>query len=866
VYSAGVTFWLAAVIGVAFSALIGALTHLLVMRPLRRASPLARTVATLGVLITIQAAAVLKYGSGVTYVPTQLPDQRWSPFGITITIDRLILFGIAAVMSVALWALYRYTKFGLATTACAENQRAASSLGLSPDVIATANWALGSALAGLAAVLIAPIVTLQVGTMTNLVLASFAAALVAAFRSFPIAFAAGMLIGIAQTELDRFATADYLQGVSKSLPFFVVIVFLVLRGQAIPLRDFFLQRLPHVGSGRVRAQYVLLGVLVGAALILTTPDEWVAAFTITLAVAVVLLSIVVVTGYAGQISLAQFAIAGFGAWVAGRLVDAKDFPFWAAVLVAVIATVPLGMLFALPAVRTRGIALAIVTLGLGTALELMLFSNGKYVGGYRGTVVGEPTLFGWNISPFVHSQRYALFCLGCFVVLAVVVANVRRGRTGRRLLAVRTNERAAAALGISVVEAKLYAFALSAAIAAVGGILYAFTTETITYSQTFTSFTSITYVGLAFIGGIGFLMGPIFGATIAPGAVGNQITNSLFSQNAGNYITLVGGIVLILLVIQNQDGIAKETMVQLRWVGSKLPRPGVRLPSLRKAGDRTLLPAVGEVAKVRPQELEVRDLVVRYGAVVAVDGVSLDLKPGHITGLIGPNGAGKTTLIDAVTGFTPIASGTVTLNGEDIRGRSVSRRARDGISRSFQSLELFEDASVLDNLRAASDPRDWISYLRDLVHPVAPQIPDKVAVAIREFQLEDDLSRHVQDLPYGQRRLLAIARAVAIEPSILLLDEPAAGLGDAETRELAHLVRRLADEWGMAVLLIEHDVQFVMSICDHIVVLDFGKQIAEGPPEQIRNDPAVVAAYLGEPESEDEGSVAEPTSSTAEAV
>src|SRR5262249_4848976 len=157
----------------------------------------------------------------------------------------------------------------------------------------------------------------------------------------------------------------------------------------------------------------------------------------------------------------------------------------------------------------------------------------------------------------------------------------------------------------------------------------------------------------------GFLMGPIFGATIAPGAVGTQITNTLFSQNAGNYITLVGGIILILLVIQNQDGIAKETMAQLRWVGSKLPRPAVRLPSLRKAPDGPLLPIVGDVPKVRPQELEVRDLVVRYGAVVAVDGVSLDVKPGHITGLIGPNGAGKTTLIDAVTGFTPVASGTV---------------------------------------------------------------------------------------------------------------------------------------------------------------------------------------------------------------
>jgi sulfate-transporting ATPase len=242
----------------------------------------------------------------------------------------------------------------------------------------------------------------------------------------------------------------------------------------------------------------------------------------------------------------------------------------------------------------------------------------------------------------------------------------------------------------------------------------------------------------------------------------------------------------------------------------------------------------------------VRDLVVRYGAVVAVDGVSVTVSPGRITGLIGPNGAGKTTLIDAVTGFTAAASGSFTLNGEDIRSWSVVRRARAGVSRSFQSLELFEDSTVLGNLRAASDPRDGLSYLRDLVYPITPPLPASVVAAIREFQLEHDLDRQVQDLPYGQRRLLAIARAVATQPSVLLLDEPAAGLGDAETKELATLVRRLADDWGMAVLLIEHDVQFVMSVCDHIVVLDFGKQIAEGPPELVRNDPAVVGAYLGE--------------------
>src|SRR5581483_2602361 len=199
-------------------------------------------------------------------------------------------------------------------------------------------------------------------------------------------------------------------------------------------------------------------------------------------------------------------------------------------------------------------------------------------------------------------------------------------------------------------------------------------------------------------------------------------------------------------------------------------------------------------------------------------------------GLIGPNGAGKTTLIDAVTGFTPAAEGTVTLDGADIGRWSVARRARAGVSRSFQSLELFEDATVLDNLRAASDPRDALSYVRDLVWPVTPPLPAQVVTAIREFRLEHDLARHVQDLPYGQRRLLAIARAVAAQPSVLLLDEPAAGLGEAETRELGTLVKRLRDDWGMAILVVEHDMSFVMDVCDEIVVLDFGQQIASGAP------------------------------------
>jgi ABC-type branched-subunit amino acid transport system ATPase component/branched-subunit amino acid ABC-type transport system permease component len=834
-------FILALLFGVALSALIGALTHLVVMRQLRKASPLARIVATLGVLIILQSAAVVRYGGRVTFVQTELPDRLYRVGDITIALDRIILVIIAVVLTFVLWAFYKFTNFGLATSGVAENQRAAAAIGLSPDKIATINWAIGSALAGLAAILVSPIVTLQVTTMTNLVLAALAAALVAGFRSFPVALIAGLLIGVGQTELVNYVSTP---GISQSFPFLVIIAVMVFRGTALPVRGYFLQRLPAVGDGKVRVTHVAIGVVVSLILITQLPTLWQDSMVTTFAMATILLSIVVVTGYAGQLSLGQYALAGLGAFIAGRAIDVWNFPFLLSIPFALIVIAPLGALFALPAVRARGLNLAIVTLGLGSAIQLIIFGNSKWTGGFIGTKIGKPSIFGWDISATRNPSRYAIVCMVGFILAALAVAAMRRGRSGRRLLAVRTNERAAAALGISVVGAKLYAFAVGAAIAGLGGILISFRKDTILFSSEFNNFVSVTSVGWAFLGGIGWLMGPIFGATLTPGSIGARVSNSIFS-GIEQYVQLIGGVFVVLIVLLNQDGIAKESAMQVKWIGSKLKglvkKPN---PNAEVVVEKVVLPPETR-DRVAPVTLRVDGLTVRYGGVTAVEDVTLQVPPGKITGLIGPNGAGKTSFIDAVTGFTRAAAGSITLDDHDVTKLNAPKRARLGMSRSFHSLELFEDLSVLDNLRAASDPRDQLSYFTDLFWPVNPPLPGSVVAAINEFGLEDDLLRKVEDLSYGNRRLLAIARAVATQPNVLLLDEPAAGLGDAETAELATLVRRLADEWGMSILLVEHDMNFVMSVCDNIVVLDFGRKIAEGTPEEIQSNPLVVAAYLG---------------------
>ena len=818
-------------------ALIGVLVQILVMRALRNSAPLAKVIATLGLFIVIQGIAVLLWDIQSRIVLSSLPRDTWEVAGILVLADRLWLLAIACLLTLLLWVGFRYTSIGLATTATAENHLAAAALGWSPNLIAGSNWALGGALAATAGVLIAPIAGLNVSLMTTLTVAALAASLIGGFSSFPQTLAGGLFLGIAESLLGRYSQQP---GVAATFPLVVIIVILVLRGRTLPLRSHLAERLPSVGSGGVNVVRSLVLIALTATLLLTVlSEEIVIASTVSLVFALFMLSVVVVTGYAGQLSLAQVMLGGVGAFVAARLVSSQGWPFELALVAGVIGAAFVGLLFGLPAIRARGAQLAVVTLGLAFGIQKILFQNQEYTGGLRGTVVGSPSIFGINIDAINHPRRYAIVTLIAFSLCAAAVATMRTSRVGRRLLAVRTNERAASALGVSVVGAKLYAFSLSAGIAAVAGTLLAFRTPTVDFANTFDAFQSILIVAFAVIGGLGYLAGPVIaGLFFIAGGTGATIVEHYF-ENLNHYLVPIGGAVLLLNVTREPDGIAPllaHATAPVRRLFHRRTRP--------TAEATPTAVAAAEIVRVDATSLEIRDVTVTFGAVRAVDEVSFTVGSGEVLGLIGPNGAGKTTIIDAITGYVR-AEGDILLGGESITGLSPHRRARAGISRSFQSLELFEDMSVGDNIRAAADPSDIGGYVSTLLRGGDTALTPVALAAIQELGLESELDRRPGDLPYSRRRLVAIARAVASRPSILLLDEPAAGLGDDERDELCGLVRRLVDNWGIGIVLIEHDVDIVMQVCDRVVALEFGRVIAIGSPAEIRDDPLVISAYLG---------------------
>jgi branched-chain amino acid transport system ATP-binding protein len=529
----------------------------------------------------------------------------------------------------------------------------------------------------------------------------------------------------------------------------------------------------------------------------------------------------VLMGLTGQVSFGHVGFYAIGAYVTAGLTTKLGWDFWWTLPIAAVLTGVIGTLLGLVALRVKGPYLAMVTIAFGFVVEFTAVEWESVTGGQNGLMnIPYPALAGWSIG----ERGIAVVVIVLMAVVLLLYQRLAQSGWGLAMRAVRDSETAAGSMGVNPLAVRTLAFTLSAVLAGIAGSFYASTTTFIAPS-TFAFFQSILFVLAVVIGGSGRTYGPVIGAAIV---VGLPEALSAFAEHR----VLIFGVLLLVVLLFAPSGIAGA-------LAKRFQRPEPEEAAAAPVSAQ-LLVASGTTTEA----LEIKDLGISFGGLRAVADVSARVECGKVTSIIGPNGAGKTTLLNLICGFYRPSTGSVRLGSAELAGQPAFRVARAGIARTFQTPQLFEQMSVLENLLVAIQRGELGSPFQGLASEPTAAPAQKARALLKYVGYHGSLQRLAGDLPHIDKRLLEIARALALRPHILMLDEPAAGLNHSDKLVLAKLLRTIADA-GLAVVLIEHDMSLVMGISDQIVVLDAGKRLAHGRPEVVRNDPAVVAAYLG---------------------
>ncbi len=555
------------IIALLMAAVLGLLIHLLVFRPLRGAPLLAKVVATVGVFILLQSLVLLRFGTSNETVRAILPTDTLTILGTRIPQDRFWLAGIVILTALLLSILYKATTFGLATRAAAEEEKGATLLGFSPNVLAAGNWMLASVVAAVFGILAASLSNgVNTVNYTLLVVPALAGALVGALRSFWVTAGTCLVLGMVRSELSLLQIKSWWPdfartGMRDVLPFIVIVGILFLKGRSLPTRaslvDIKLAFAPKprnvLNATVVLSGLALLGIFFfDRALRLSLYES--------LTSTIIVLSIVVLTGFVGQVSLAQAVFAGIAGFILGKIALETGIPFPISPILGAIGATILGLIVGVPALRIRGIQLAVVTMALGVALGTILFTNRWFIGNTGALPIEAPDLFGVNLAANVGTDfnrwEYGIMLLVVTALCALFVVNIRRSGTGLRFLAIRANERAAAACGVNGAAVKLQAFAFSSFLAGLGGAMMAYLRGQIS-GESFSVFASLALLAFAYLGGIGSVSGALVAGVIAPGGLAVALIAKGFSGDSiGTYANLVGGVGLILTAILNTDGIA----------------------------------------------------------------------------------------------------------------------------------------------------------------------------------------------------------------------------------------------------------------------------------------------------------------------
>ena len=881
----GVPYWIAFVLTTLACAVIGLVIELGIVRRLFAAPRLVLLIATLGVAQLIQYAKIempdIEKG-GDFPLPFKF-DNPPKINGLPFTASELLVVIIVPIFILALALFITRTRFGLAVRATASNPDTARIYGISVKQTSSIVWVIAAAFAAACGILIAPLQSITANNAKTTTALSFAllsrallVGLIARMRSLPMTLVGGIVVGIVEKIIRDNVPANDRDIVEIYFLVAILVIVVFTRWARSEEASWSLspklrpipERLKHNRLVRLMPSIGFVVVFAVLAIIPLVKNEARAYTTWTQVVlfAMLGLSLSLLTGWAGQLSLGQYTLFGLGALTTIALRVGNDIPvpfnlfdipkhrfgWMPAVVIATAFGVVVAFVIGLPALRVKGLFLTVATVAFSVAAGGWMFKQAVFLGrkGASATPRVTPRVEVAGFEVFNQSvsgrKNFYYVCLVLLAIVALIVARLRRTGVGRSMIAVRDNEDAAAASTVSPNRMKLVAFALSGGIASFAGSLFVTQAGILQPESVFSADKNIQPVATAIIGGLGSVAGPIIGSlwvTGLPSLFENSEQVQFLSSSIGLLVLLLyfpGG--LMQLVYQLRDAVLSAVDRRMAEAGVAQPIPPIA-KAVPTRGTRTV-----SVDGADPW-LKTEGVSVRFGGNRAVNNVSIEVFTGELVGLIGTNGAGKTTLMNAISGFVP-ATGTINVLGHRVDDLVSYRRHRLGLGRTFQAARLYPDLTVREALMVALEAREK-SYLVPSLTGIPPSRGAERRKRDEASQLIDylGLGRYadhlIANLSTGTRRIVELGSLIAVDAKVLLLDEPTGGVAQKETEAFGPLIKRVQRELGAAVLLIEHDMPLVMSISDRVYCLEAGEVIAHGSPQEVRNDPIVIASYLG---------------------